>query len=404
MLAAPNNSVSDPIGSGSVLAIALCFFLAGCALLIVGGAQLGALHAFAAFIVISAVAATNQLIPVLTRAPVVGPVPVVATGALFAVGFALLVAGFYGAPTFAAAGIVLIVAAVLWVGWTATRLLAGKAEGETRVAVAFSIVAFLGAAGVGATMAFALSGRVAAWTLALAPIHATLAILGFATVLVTTVSYRFVPMFSLAHNTAYGKCAPQWILIAAIVAVAALLYRAVPLRVALLIVFVAGVWMAMTHVRTLASRIRKHIDISLRFAIAAWSMGLLAALCAIASTWLPAFGAAAIALAILGWLCGSILGYAFKVTGFLAWQYARERTAAGTLPALRDAVNERLAGVGLVFLVIGAFGSAVAMTAQPDLARFAFFAYGIGALCTVATLFNLAFVYVRIPHVATSHG
>ena len=404
MLAAPNNSVSDPIGSGSVLAIALCFFLVGCALLIVGGASLGALHAFAAFIVIAAVAATNQLIPVLTRAPVVGPIPVVATGALFAVGFALLIGGFYGAPTFVAAGIVLLASALLWVIWTALRLLAGKAEGETRIAVAFAIVAFLGAASIGATMAFALSGHAVVNVTAMAPLHATLAILGFATVLVTTVSYRFVPMFSLAHNTAYGKRIPQWILIAATVAVAALLYYTIPLRIALLGVLAAGVWMAITHVRTLASRIRKHIDISLRFAIAAWSLGLLSALCAIAATWIPAYGAAAIALAVMGWICASILGYAFKVTGFLAWQYARERTAGGTLPALRDAVNERLAGVGLAFLVLGTLGSAVALTMHPDAARIAFAAYGIGALCTVAALFNLTFVYVRIPHVATSHG
>ncbi len=403
MLATPNNSVSDPIGSGTVLAISLCFFLAGCALLTFGGTSLGALHAFAAFIVLAAVAATNQLIPVLTRAPVVGPIPVVSIGSLFAVGFVLLISGFYGAPTFAVAGVVLFVAAAAWAVWTALRLLAGKAEGETRIAVAFAMLAFLSAAGIGAAMAFALGGHAAIGVLSAAPLHATLAILGFATVLVTTVSYRFVPMFSLAHNTAYGKRLPQWILIAAIAAVAVLLYHTVPLRFALLIVLVAGAWMAATHVLTLASRIRKHIDISLRFAIAAWSLGLLATACAIVGTWVPECGTAAIALAILGWLCASILGYAFKVVGFLAWQYARERTA-GTLPALRDAVNERLAGVGLVFLVIGVLGGAAALATQSDLARFAFAAYGIGALCTVVALFNLTFVYVRIPHVAASNG
>jgi hypothetical protein len=283
-------------------------------------------------------------------------------------------------------------------------LLAGKAEGETRVAVAFAILAFLGAAGIGAAMAIALGGRAAVAVVGAAPLHATLAILGFATVLVTTVSYRFVPMFSLAHNTAYGKRVPQWVLIVAVAAVAVLLYRAIPLRFALLAVFVAGAWMAVTHVRTLATRIRKHIDVSLRYAIAAWSLGLLAAACAIVATWIPEYGAAAIALAVLGWLSASILGYAFKVVGFLAWQYARERTAGGALPALRDAVNERLAGVGLAFLVVGVLGAAAALAAQPALARFAFALYGIGALCTVVALFNLTFVYVRIPHVAATHG
>ncbi|HEY9179109.1 MAG TPA: hypothetical protein VIO32_00215 [Candidatus Baltobacteraceae bacterium] len=51
--------VSDPAGSGWVLVFALAFYALGCLLLAFAGASLGALHAFAAFIVL-AIARTSK--------------------------------------------------------------------------------------------------------------------------------------------------------------------------------------------------------------------------------------------------------------------------------------------------------------------------------------------------------
>ena len=85
--------VSDPIGSGWVLGAAMALFVSGCVLLVIGGPSFGALHAFAGFVVLAIVAALNQLLPVLTHAPVAQPHGVIAISAGFFLGFVLLIAG-----------------------------------------------------------------------------------------------------------------------------------------------------------------------------------------------------------------------------------------------------------------------------------------------------------------------
>lgn len=382
------------------MALALCFFLAGCGLLVGTGPSLGALHAFAAFIVLAAVAATNQLIPVLTRAAPIGPLPVIVVGCAFAVGFTFLIAAFFGTHTFGLAGIVLLTSALFWVAWTLFRLVTGKAETQTRIVLGLAAIAFSTAAVIGAGMAGALNGSVSTGILAAAPAHATLAILGFATLLIVTISYRFVPMFALAHDTAYGLRLPQWVFLLAVTSVIMLLHQTTPLRLALFVLLIAAVWMAGTHARTLSSRLRKRLDISLRYAIVAWSAGLLALIAAIAGTFLERFTIAAIVLALLGWVSISILGYAYKVAGFLAWQFARERAKGVALPPLGSAVDERLARIALALLALGALGAGCGWIANPRFANLAFGVYSLGGLCASLALGKLALKYVAVPYVA----
>lgn len=387
--------VSDPRGSGSVMLLGLGFFLAGCVLLVTTGDSLAALHAFAGFVVLAAVAASNQLIPVLTRAPTVSAGPVIGVGCAFAVGFGLLIAGFCGAPTFGAGGTVLVASAVVWIGWTVARLFAGRAEGATRWALGLALAGFGCAAVLGAGLAASAQGAISPRWLQLAPVHAVLAIGAFATVLVIAISYRFVPMFSIAHGTAYGRKIPQWIAIAAFAGIALCASHAVVVRMLLTVVLGCIVWIATSHVQTLATRARRRLDASLRYAAIAWSCAIAAAGCAIAGTWHPELTAAAVALAVLGWLCLSILGYAFKVLGFLAWQIARGRDAHAKLPPLGSTVDERLALIGLGLLTLGAIGTAGAVAnAWPGVVAHA--AYAAGACATVAALGKLVTSYVPI--------
>lgn len=172
--------VTDPVGSGLVLAFALGFYVLGCCLLLLTGYTFGTLHAFAGFIVLAIIAALNQLLPILTHAPVARPQSVLAIALAFSAGFALLIAGFYGFNTFFAAAIVLAASALVWVLWNVRRLLLGKQEAQTRALMACAVLAFLAAAGIGASMAGALAGQWPAASLNLATLHASLAILGFA--------------------------------------------------------------------------------------------------------------------------------------------------------------------------------------------------------------------------------
>lgn len=407
---AAGGRISDPAGSGAVLTFAASFFVAGCLLLAFTGATLGALHAFAAFIVLAITAALNQLLPVLVTAPVARPAAVIAAGSGFAAGFALLVAGFYGYPTFAAAGTVLGLTAVAWVAWNVLRLLAGFKERQTRLMMAFSLLGFLGAAIIGGVMAWALGGRASASALALAPVHAALALAAFATVLVIAISYRFVPMFAVAKSNAYGRRVPQWLAAFAVVAVIAssAAHQNGALRGALAMLLGCAVWIVVTHGLTVRARLRKRIDVSIRYAICGWAFGIAACGLAIGATYQTRFGTAAVVAALLGWLCTTTLGYIYKVAGFLAWQAARERYPASTtaLPPLSGAVDLRLAMPALALIVIGTSAAAASAVFAPPLLRPALDVYAAGGLLAVLASARMAASYVfgRFASVPGAHA
>lgn len=395
---AAGGRISDPAGSGVVLTFAASFFVTGCLLLAFTGPTLGALHAFAAFIVLAITAALNQLLPVLITAPVARPGAVIAAGSGFAAGFALLIAGFYGYPTFAAAGIILGITAIAWVAWNLLRLLAGFKERQTRLMMAFSLLGFLAAAIIGGFMAWALGGLGNAEALGLAPVHAALALTAFATVLVIAISYRFVPMFAVAKANAYGRRIPQWLAAFAVVAIvaASAAHRSDALRAALALLLVCAMWIVVSHILTLRARLRKRIDVSIRYAIAGWGFGLVACGLAIGATYDARFGSAAIIAALLGWLCTTTLGYIYKVAGFLAWQAARERYPASTtaLPPLSGAVDMRLAMPALVLVAIGVSAAVLGVIFAPQFTTPALDVYSAGGLLAVLASARMAATYV----------
>lgn len=390
--------ISDPAGSGAVLTIAAGFFLTGCVLLAFTGPTLGALHAFAAFIVLAIVAALNQLLPVLITAPVARPGAVIVAGCGFALGFALLIAGFYAYPTFEAAGIILGVTATVWVAWNLLRLLAGFKERQTRIMMALSLLGFLAAAIVGGFMASALGGAGSTSVLALAPVHAALALAAFATTLVIAISYRFVPMFAVAKANAYGRRIPQWTaaIAIAVLVVGGAVQNVVGLRAGLALLFVCAAWIIVSHGLTLRARLRKRIDVSIRYAMAGWAFGLLACALAFGATYDARLGTATIVAALLGWLCTTTLGYIYKVAGFLAWQAARERypASAVSLPPLSGAVDMRLALPALALIVCGA-GAAIAVSIfAPYYTPAALDLYCAGGVLAVLAAARLAATYV----------
>ncbi len=386
--------LNDPLGSGFVLAGGLAFFILGLFLLVFTGASLGTLHALAAFIVLAIVAALNQLLPVLTHAPVARPQTVVAVAGGFALGFLLLIGGFFGTPTFFAAAAVLSMTALAWVTWNMARLFTGKEEGQMRALIACALLAFGVAAGIGASMAGGLAGRWAAATISLAPLHAAIAILGFASLLIVAISYRFVPMFAVAHGSAYGKRSVQWFAVAGVVTITTLLYHPLGLRIGLAGLFTAACVIARTHTKTVAFRLRKRLDVSLRHGSVAWVLGIVALAAAFAATWNPRLWLASLTLGILGWLCITILGYTYKVAGFLAWQTAKERDPSAQLPALSGALSPLTAHVGLALLAFGAVVSAAFDVVNPAHAQLGYDLFAAGGACAVAALSKLVSIYL----------
>ncbi len=387
---------NDPRGSEFAIALALAFYLAGCTLLVTTGPTLGALHAFAAFIVLTAVGALNQLLPVLTHAPNAHAGSVTALALSFAVGFVFLIVGFYGAPTFAAAAVVLAAGAIVWVGWSLLRLARGRSERRTRTLLAISLAAFLSAVGIGAAMAGQLAGFAGLSSiLSIAPIHAMLAIGGFAGMLVITISYRFVPMFAIAHAERYGHWAPAWgAALGVIVAAFSLAGSTIGTRTGLATIVVALVTLGAQHLKTIASRLRARLDVSLQYGRIAWTFAVGAALTAFVATWIPGIFPSAIALVLLGWLSITILGYAYKVVGFLTWQGAKARLPAARLPALGSAVDLPWAYGALALLTMGALATAAFMPFAPQIARIGYDLYAFGGITAVVAIARLAALYL----------
>ncbi len=386
---------NDPRGSEFAIAVALAFYVTGCVLVVTTGPTFGALHAFAAFVVLTAVGALNQLLPVLTHAPNArgGIVPVIAS--CFAAGFILLVAGFYGAPSFAAAAVVLATSATLWVAWSIFRLASGRDEGRTRALLAFALAAFFSAGGIGAAMAGHLGGMWGLSFLAIAPVHAMLAIGGFAGMLVVTISYRFVPMFAIAHADGYGRWGAAWTAVLGIlVAAVSFAGSAIGTRIGLATIVLACVAIGAQHLKTLSSRLRARLDVSLQYGRVAWLFGIGAAIVAFVGTWLPALFPPAIVLAILGWLSITILGYAYKIVGFLTWQSAKARLPAARLPALGSAVDLPLAYGALILMAIGAPAAAAFMPLASRSAQIGFDLYAVGGIAAVVAIARLAARYL----------
>lgn len=381
-----------PAGSAAVLGLALAFFLAGCALLVTHGATLPALHAFAAFIVLAIVAALDQLVPVLTGAPPASPLIVTAFGIAFAAGFGLLVTAFLGTGTFASAAVALGATAVAWVGWTVSRLMRAVLEREIACVLGGATAAFGLAAALGAGMALELAGHVRGM-LILARVHGTLAIAAFASVTIVAVSYRLVPMFALAHVSPR-----RWErLPAAAILVCASAATSPPFgaRLAFAAMLAMMALAARTHLVSLRGRMRRRLDVSLRYAFAAWFFAFAAAGLALAATWIPGAARPAVVCAVLGWLSVSVLGYAYKIAGFLLWQIAKERHPGAALTPLSAAVPERPTTIALVLLVLGAAGAVCTDGLAAPYARLSFALYALGGLIAVATCARLGLLFLK---------
>jgi hypothetical protein len=158
---------------------------------------------------------------------------------------------------------------------------------------------------------------------------------------------------------------------------------------------------ANTHLRTLRSRMRRRFDASILYATVAWGFGLTGATLAALGDTSPRITVVAITCAILGWISISILGYAYKIVGFLAWETAKARAPLAPLPPLSKALPERTTRVALWLLGIGtALTAALPLTPFPIVLGAA--VYLLGAACAAGALFNLTATYLGTPHAAYS--
>lgn len=378
-----------PAASIVLLAVAVAFHVLGAGLLVVGAPALATVHAFAAFVLLSVIGASQQLVPVLFRTPALNWRFTIGAATGVAIGFAMLIAGFMGAPTFLWAGLALGICGGAWAIVVLARLLAAQVERLAAITMGISIFAFLVAASLGVTMSYDLGSRHSflSW---LPHMHAMLMILLFASLLIIAISYRFVPMFSLSHAQAYGRrLLPLGIAGAALCAVVS-----PNLRPAFGVAALGMLELAREHLVTLRARLRRKLDLSLIYAAVGWLFALgallLAAIFGVDARSAPAF----LALALLGWISVTIFGYGMKILGFLAWEYARNHSPNAKLAPLSAAIPRASATVALVGLLLGIITLATGEIALPTLIPVGAWLYLVGASTYAFTLLRIAGPYM----------
>ncbi|MEP6991339.1 MAG: hypothetical protein ABJA80_10460 [bacterium] len=185
--------------------------------------------------------------------------------------------------------------------------------------------------------------------------HLHVAIIGWALIMMVGVSHRLLPMFLLAHgaDTKWTKRALTFLALGLPVLAVGLdtrFHAAAWIAVVLLELGVAC-FVLQAH-RFYRARVRKRIDVGMRFAATAL---LFLAIAAVLGPVVLAAGAGAPRLAIvyvlLGLLGGVILfvmGFFYKIVPLLAWTVRyRDRMGKGAVPTVSDMFSSRLALVQL---------------------------------------------------------
>jgi hypothetical protein len=252
-----------------------------------------------------------------------------------------------------------VILAVVNVGATLPR---ARARDVTWAAIAFAITYLLSTLVLGAVLLHNIhTGFIAGARLRVLATHLHVAIVGWALVMIVGVSHRLLPMFLLAHG-ADARWTPRALaLIAAGVPVFAMgINLQAPavtwIGVAMLELGLACfVYQARAFFR---ARVRKRVDIGMRYAAAGVAFMIAAALLGPVVLWrgIQAMsGRLAIVYVLAGLVAGVILfvcGFFYKIVPLLAWtaRFGGRGSAAAT-PTVAQLFSARVAGVQLAVMV-----------------------------------------------------
>lgn len=347
--------------------------------------------------------ALYQLLPVALAAPVRWKKVGHASFWTFAPGAGVFAAGVAsGSMLLRVAGLGLITTGiVLTVVNIGVSMRASRARDVTWKAVAVALVYLSSTLVLGALLLHNLhTGFIAAARIRVLATHLHVAIVGWALVMIVGVSHRLLPMFLLAHG-AVTRWTPRALLLLAIgvAALATGLVLQLPLVSWGAVVLLEGgiacfVWQAWSFYRV---RVRKKIDIGMRFAMSAIGFLLCAAVLGpvVLAIGLdhPRIGTAYVALGLLGGIVLYVVGFFYKIVPLLAWtaRYGG-RMGKEALPTVAQMYSQRVAwtqfGVMIASIVLLAAGILAGAVVVAELGAVLFLA---GVLLFGAQIARVAF-------------
>jgi hypothetical protein len=261
------------------------------------------------------------------------------------------------------AGIALVaIGIVLAVGNVASSLPRARSRDVTWAAVAMAL-SFLSATLVlGIVLLHNLhSGFLANARLRVLTIHLHVALVGWALVMMTGVSHRLLPMFLLSHgaNTRWTKRALA-LLGSGVLALCAGLDAHVPAVTWIAVAMLEGgvacfVWQAYSFYRV---RVRRKIDVGMRFAASA--LGFLLASAVLGAAVLargvahPRLAVVYVMVGLLGGIVLYVIGFFYKIVPLLAWTVRyKDRLGKGTAPTVAATYSSHIAHIQLAVMVLG---------------------------------------------------
>ena len=321
--------------------------------------------------------ALSQLLPVALGAPIRSVRVAHASFWTFAPGAGLFATGLAtGATALHHAGIALVALGIaLAVGNIASTLPKARSRDVTWAAITIAIAFLASTLVLGVVLLHNLhTGFIAEARLRVLAIHLHVALVGWVLVMIVGVSHRLLPMFLLAHGADTKWTARALTLLAAGVTVLAIglatgLAAAGWIGVVMLEAGVACfLWQAYAFFRV---RVRRRLDVGMRFAAAALGFLIVSALLGPAVLAMgitqPRLATAYVAIGLLGGIVLYVVGFFYKIVPLLAWTTRfRGRIGKERVPTVTEMYSARVAHAQMALMVAGviALASGIAATSS----------------------------------------
>ncbi len=308
--------------------------------------------------------ALYQLLPVALAAPLRWPKLGHVSFWTFAPGVALFATGVATSNMILnPAGIVLlttgIVLAVVNLGFSLPR---SRSRDITWTAVALALTFLFATLVLGVVLLHNLhTGFIAAARVRVLATHLHVALVGWALMMIVGVSHRLLPMFLLAHGARnrWTHRAVGFLAIGVPVLGTGILMQVPVLSWAGVLALELGIGCFLWQVRSFyQARIRKNIDIGMRFAGTALAFLTIAAVLGpfvmIAGPGNGRIGTAYVLVGLLGGIILYVVGFFYKIVPLLAWtaRYSG-RMGREALPTTAEMYSQRLARLQLLLMAVG---------------------------------------------------
>lgn len=227
--------------------------------------------------------------------------------------------------------------------------------------------------------------------------HMTFGLAGWFTLLIMTMSYKLVPMFSLSHSFSMNGSKPAFYFYVGGMVVVIFSYwtgNEGILAVGFFSLLLGFFYFFLDMREILTKRMKKKLDRPFSFAVLAILNGfilhILAFLLALSGFRSAEVWSWLIYLYLMSWIVFSILGYLYKIIPFLWWTHKySEKVGKEKVPTLKEMMNEKLGTICFVGFAISIVGILISVALQSGPLLYTFF-----GLQTIASIVYSLSIFV----------